>query len=274
MNQFEFLRYVNLGQYLPTNSWIHRLDVRARILAAVFLLLSLTLTGRPVALLIAMFGLLVLLSLARIPWAYAFRNLLPPLPFLLLLAVLQVFFNPRPVDTDILIFRWHWISVSMMSLLAGVTLLLRFSALILTLSLATYCISTSEMIHGLESLLSPLQRVGIPTRMFVMMIQVMLRFLPFLALAAERIAKAQASRGAQWGSRRGSLIQRARQVVPLLVPLFLTGLHRAENLALAMEARGYDSESPHTSLFVMHFSWRDATAIIMVFVFSLALLLV
>jgi len=254
MNQFEFLRYVNLGQYLPTGSWIHRLDVRVRILAAVFLLLSLTLTGRPVALMIALMGLLALLSLARVPWAYALRNLLPPLPFLLLLAVLQVFFNPRPLVTD--------------------TLLLRFSALILTLSLATYCISTSEMIHGLEALLSPLQRVGVPARMFVMMVQVMLRFLPFLALAAERIAKAQASRGAQWGSRRGSLIQRARQVIPLLVPLFLTGLHRAENLALAMETRGYDGESAHTSLFAAHFSWRDALAVMVVLMFSVVLLLV
>jgi energy-coupling factor transport system permease protein len=274
MNQFEFLRYVNLGQYLPTGSWIHRLDVRVRILAAVFLLLSLTLTGRPVALMIALMGLLALLSLARVPWAYALRNLLPPLPFLLLLAVLQVFFNPRPLVTDTLIFQWHWVSVSMASLLAGVTLLLRFSALILTLSLATYCISTSEMIHGLEALLSPLQRVGVPARMFVMMVQVMLRFLPFLALAAERIAKAQASRGAQWGNRRGSLIQRARQVIPLLVPLFLTGLHRAENLALAMETRGYDGESAHTSLFAAHFSWRDALAVMVVLMFSVVLLLV
>lgn len=273
MNQFEFLRYVNLGQYLPTGSPIHRLDVRARILAATLLLLSLTLTSHPAALLVALVGLLGLLSLARIPWSYAIHNLLPPLPFLLLLAVLQVFFNPRPSVTDTLIFEWRWINIGITDLFAGMTLLLRFSALILTLSLATYCISTSEMLHGLESLLSPLQRVGIPTRMFVMMVQVMLRFLPFLALAAERIAKAQASRGAQWGSRRGGLVQRARQVIPLLVPLFLTGLHRAENLALAMEARGYDGESPHTSLFVMRFSWRDAVAVMIVFLFSVVLFL-
>jgi energy-coupling factor transport system permease protein len=90
----------------------------------------------------------------------------------------------------------------------------------------------------------------------------MLRFIPFLAQAAERIAKAQASRGANWGTRSGGLLNRIRQAVPLIVPLFLTGLRRAENLALAMESRGYGSPGRHTSMLSMQFRFSDALGLL------------
>jgi energy-coupling factor transport system permease protein len=96
-----------------------------------------------------------------------------------------------------------------------------------------------------------------------MSIQVMLRFIPFLAQAAERIAKAQASRGADWGTRQGGLLSRVRQAFPVIIPLFLTGLKKAENLALAMEARGYGSPGKRTSMVEMKFGWKDGLAVIL-----------
>jgi energy-coupling factor transport system permease protein len=104
-----------------------------------------------------------------------------------------------------------------------------------------------------------------------MMVQVMLRFIPFLAMGAERIAKAQASRGADWGTRKGSVLQRVRQAFPLLVPLFLTGLRRAEALALAMEARGYANRSRHTSMIELKFRLKDALAVLAAGVLSAAI---
>jgi energy-coupling factor transport system permease protein len=261
MSDFEYLRYVQVGLYLPTGSWIHRLDPRARMLGALALLAGITFSTRIEGLLLGLAIVVALLVAARIPLRYALRSLGPPLPFLLILVVLQIFFPPRG-EYGALLYQVAFVHITAGGLLAGAILLVRFAGLILGISLASYVLSTSELIRGLETLLSPLARMGLPVQDFVMMVQVMLRFLPFLAQAAERIAKAQASRGANWGTRSGSPLSRVRQAFPLLVPLFLNGLRRAEALALAMEARGYSNRAHHTSMLELHFRARDAFAIL------------
>jgi energy-coupling factor transport system permease protein len=114
----------------------------------------------------------------------------------------------------------------------------------------------------LASLLRPLTALGLPTHAFVLMVQVSLRFLPLLAQEAERIAKAQASRGAEWGTGRGGLLRRARQALPLIVPLFLTALRRAERLAEAMEARGYHGGQGRTSMVTLRWRAADSVALL------------
>ena len=109
---------------------------------------------------------------------------------------------------------------------------------------------------------------------FIMVIQVTLRFLPFLAQSAERIAKAQASRGSDWGTKRKGLINRIRQVVPMLIPLFITSLRRSENLALAMDARAYGVLPYRTSMTELDFKWGDALAVLISIMVSLAIFLV
>lgn len=256
MSQFEFSSRVTIGQYLPTDSFLHRLDPRARILIFSLLVVSLTITSHWQAVLLGLVVVLFGLALGRIPLPYALRGLIPPLPFLLFLAVIQVLFpwNRAPSITV-----WHWwvFNITHASLLAGGLLLLRFTALILTISLATFCLSTSQMIHGLDNLLGPLRRVGIPTRDLIMIVQITLRFLPLLAQVAERIAKAQASRGADWGAGKGNPLRRARQIAPVIVPLFLAALHKAENMALAMDARAYGTHPFPTSMAEMRFRWQD-----------------
>ncbi|MDZ4159101.1 MAG: energy-coupling factor transporter transmembrane component T, partial [Anaerolineaceae bacterium] len=202
MSEFEFLRNITIGQYLPTGSSIHRLDTRARILSAAIILTAVTLAPRLQGLLLGFVVILALLAAARIPLGYALRGLLPPLPFLLALAGLQVLFNPRPEISPVLLDVGPLL-VKVTDLLAGAKLLVRFGALVLGLSLTSFCVSTSEMIHGLESLLSPFRRLRLPTHDLVLTVQITLRFIPFLAQSAERIAKAQASRGADWGAGRG-----------------------------------------------------------------------
>jgi energy-coupling factor transport system permease protein len=273
MSEFEYLRYVQVGQYLPTGSWIHRLDPRARMLGALALLAGITLSTRLEGLALGVLIVLALLLAARIPLRYALRSLLPPLPFLLILAVLQFFFPPLGRTGQIL-FQVGFLHITAAGIYAGLALLVRFSGLVLGISLASYVLSNTELIRSLESLLTPLTRIGLPTQDFVMMVQVMLRFLPFLAQAAERIAKAQASRGANWGTRSGGPLARVRQAFPLLVPLFLNGLRRAEALALAMEARGYSNRVHHTSMLELTFRWRDGLAILAALGLGAAVLLV
>lgn len=272
MSSFEYLSRLTIGQYLPIPSPLHRLDPRARILMYAMLVISLTFAqsiyGVAVGLVIVLGGLL----LGHIPIRFALKGLIPPLPFLLIIAAFQVFFSPYSTHTG---FLWEWgaIRISITSLWNGLLLILRFCALILAISLATFTLSTSQMISGLRSLLAPFQRMGIPTQDFVMMVQITLRFLPFLAQAAERIAKAQASRGAEWDTGRGGLLQRIRNIIPLLIPLFLTSLRRAENLATAMEARGYASAPYPTAMEQFHFRYTDAFAILLTALLSAAILL-
>lgn len=244
---FEFQRFVTIGQYLPQASPIHRLDPRIRLIVGFALLLALSTTPQITGLLFGLGVLFGLLYIAHVPFGYALRGLLPPLPFISLLALIQVFVNPQGTDA---VPWWQAgpLAISAESLCDALTLLLRFPALILALTLVSATTSTSDLVTGIDALLRPMRKLGFPTQDFVLMTRVALRFLPLLAREMERIAKAQASRGADWGGRRGGLTHRTRQVLPLIIPLFLVTLERAENLALAMEARGYHSHRPRSTL--------------------------
>lgn len=272
MNNFEFLRYINIGQYLPTGSILHHLDARSRIVCSILLLAAFTFSVHLYGMLLGIAFILLLLMLGKIPLGFALKGLIAPLPFLAIIAILQVFFNPFQ-HAGAVLFQLGPVLISTSDLLAGILLIVRFAALILGLGLMSYILSTSELIHGLDSLLSPLRKIGLPTHDLVLMVQVTLRFLPYLAQAAEKIAKAQASRGADWGTRKGGLIARSRQVVPLLVPLFLISLRKAENLALAMESRGYSGEN-RTSMIEMRFKLKDAIAILTVLAAAVMIIVV
>lgn len=263
MSQFEFSSRVTIGQYLPAQSFLHGLDARARILIFSAVVLTLTFSPNWQGLLLGLVVVVGGLLLGRIPLRFALHGLVPPLPFLLILALLQIVFPWNRSDAGAL-WRFWIFTITPVSLLAGGMLLLRFLALILAISLTTFCLSTSQLIHGLDRLLSPLRRMGLPTRDLVMVIQITLRFLPLLAQVTERIAKAQASRGADWGSARGNLIQRVRQVAPLIVPMFLAALQKGENMALAMDARAYGSHPSPTSMMEMRFTARDALCVLLV----------
>ena len=253
MNQFEFLRSLPVGQYLPIYSWVHRLDPRARLLGFFVLIAAVTVATRLEGIGLGLILLLVILKLARIPFHYALRGLLTPLPFLVVLALLQVFFNQHEPGSPVLL-AYGPVTVSWFDIQVGLKLLVRFFALILGLSLASFTLSTSEMTQGLNLLLAPLARLKLPVQDFVMMVQITLRYLPLLAQSAERIAKAQAARGADW-STRGGLVARVRQTIPMIVPLFLSSLRRAENMALAMDARAYGSAETRSSMAEFHFAF-------------------
>ena len=237
MSNFEFQRFVTIGQHLPTGSIIHRLDPRTRLVSGALLVIAITFAPGLIGLGLAVAAVLGALRLARIPLPYALEGLGPPLPFIIILAILQLFLASQ--GESAVWFAWGPVQFTGAGIEQAALLVLRFMALVLTISLLSFCTATTEIVRGLSALLSPLGRLGLPVHDFILMVQVTLRFLPLLAREAERIAKSQAARGADWGTGRGGLLRRTRQVLPLLIPLFLTSLRRAENLAVAMEARGY-----------------------------------
>jgi energy-coupling factor transport system permease protein len=262
MSEFEFLRNLPFGQYIALDTPLERIDCRARILAFSLIFSALTLSRNLVGLLTGLLVIMISMVALRFPLRFTLRGLLSPLPFLIILAVLQVFVNPLP-DEGMQLFRIGSNVIATSDLLNGVILLLRFTALILGLTIASQTLSTSELTHGMESLLTPLKWLHFPVHDLVVVMQVSLRFIPLLAQVAERIAKAQASRGAAWQKGSGSLLSRVRLFIPLLLPLFLTSLRRAENMALAMDARGYGSRKERSSLISYRFGWVDALVVLL-----------
>lgn len=278
MSEFEFMRSLPFGQVVPGTSPLHRLDARARIVLFTALIIAVVAAQHPLGLLLALALGLGGVRLARLSLRYTLRALWAPLPLLLILSALQLFFNAAPDVVPWLppslgsgvLFEWGIVRITPGDVLAAVMLLLRFGALVVLISLASQVLSTSELAHGLVALATPLERIGVPVQDAVMALVVAVRFLPFLAQAAERIAKAQAARGtalSQAARKRGipiisALLARARALLPLLVPIFVTSLRRAEVMALAMDARGYASRAEPTSLVELRFTGRDALGLL------------
>jgi energy-coupling factor transport system permease protein len=256
MNSFEFLPLATIGQFFPTGSIFHRRASRARLVFFSLILLAITFSTSLLGVIAALVITLIGLVLSRVPLKYALKGLLAPLPFLIFIALLQLLFFSSTAGT-VVYFEWGIIHITQSSCLASILLLLRFLTLILWLSLMSFCLSSSEAISAMSALLSPLNRLGIHTMDLVMSIQVAMRFLPLLAQTAERIAKAQASRGAEWGTKKGGLIAQIKRIVPLIVPLFVISLRRSDTMALAMDARAYGIQNQRTSLYPLQWTWRD-----------------
>lgn len=271
MNEFDFLSRIPLGQYVPTNSVIHKLDPRTKIVSLILLVIVISFTKSIIGVSIGLAFAILLTILSKVNLKFALKSVWASFPFLLLFAVIQVFFFSSVKDPQIL-FSWWKLRISVTGLIAGGILLMRFAALILLLTLASFSISTSELTNGAQRLLNPLNYLKIKTMDLVMVLQITLRFVPLLAQTAERIAKAQASRGADWGRKSKGLVNKVKQIIPLVVPLFTISLRRAENLALAMDARAYGYLEQRTSMIETKFTWRDGLAILIGGLISFAVL--
>jgi energy-coupling factor transport system permease protein len=275
MSDFELLASVTIGQYLPGRSPLHRLHPGVKLSVAAVLLLGLVVTDSLVALTFSVLLLLWLTALALVPPGFALRGVASAGPLILFVALLQVVAVPRN-DTGTVLAALGPVALTTGDLHAAGLVVLRFAALIVLVSLMTFATSTRELVHGTEALLAPLSRIGLPGHEMALTLTVALRFLPILAIEAEHIAKAQASRGADFGSRSGRGRPRGlraiRLLLPLLVPLFLAALRRAEVLATAMEARAYAGGRGRTRLVRYPLRIADAAAACVALVWTVLLI--
>ncbi len=252
MQNFELLRNVTIGQYIPTGSPIHRLDPRAKILAAGMLVLAVSFNGSIIANAVFLALVLGVTLVARISLRYMLRGLLLALPVIVFIFVMQALFLGWNEPAGAVYFQWGWVRITRNSMHLISISVLRIIAFIFLTSLVTMTSTTTELTHGVELLLEPLRRVGVPSHELALILTIALRFVPTLAEEVERIMKAQASRGAEFGVQRLWRPDRlARAYLPLLVPLFLSAFRRAEELVLAMEARCYVSGSGRTRYVVL-----------------------
>ncbi len=244
-----------LGQYNYTDSFVHKLDPRVKILLVFFIVVSLffvqTITGYLILFSFSIF--LVLLS--KNGFSSVMRSLRPILILLVFTALFQLFFTPGNV-----IFRWHFLKITEEGLRLSVYISIRLILLSFFTFVLTSTTSGIELTDGFEAIISPLRVFRFPAEEVSLMISISLRFVPVLFEEADRIMKAQMSRGAEFN--RGSLIERARSFLPLLLPLLLNALARADRLAVAMESRGFVIGKKRTKYREMKLKKGDYLAIL------------
>ena len=258
MSEFELLRNITLGQYLPTGSYLHRMDPRAKIVATMLLVGAVSFTPTLAGNVILLAACVAVIALGRIPISYALRGLLPAVPLLIILAVMQLLFFGRAYDpSSPVVFHWAWITVTAAVLRLVIVSAARFVELLFVTSVFTLTTTTTELTHGIESLLRPLRRLRVPGHELALVVTIAIRFVPTLALEAERLMKAQASRGGRIGGSRWQFVERTRQMLPILVPLFTFALRRGEELIVAMEARAYTGGAGRTAYTALAGSARD-----------------
>ena len=258
---------ISIGQYFPGDSVLHRIDPRAKIALTVLLIIMVFIaTGFPAYVLL--FGFIIGCALAsKIGLPLLWKAVKPILFIVMFTFVLNVFFVPG----GNVIFKWAFMTITDEGLRMAAFLAIRLVLLVMTTQLLTLTTSPIELTDGLEALMKPLSKIGFPAHELAMMMSIALRFIPTLLEEADKIMKAQMARGADFDS--GNLMARAKAMVPLLVPLFVSAFRRADELALAMEARCYRGGAHRTRLKVLHFQRLDAIATAIVVTLSIAILL-
>lgn len=237
---FESLRNVTIGQYIPGESLVHRMDARLKLVATGVLILAVTAANTVVSSILFVLSVLCIALIARLSVGYILRGLIPAAGFLVVIVLFQLLFQGPNIGCGTTWLEWRFVQISPCLVRVLVLGLLRVVAFVFLVSLLTMTTTASHLTHGAEALMSPLSRIGFPGHEIALAMTVALRFVPTLAEELDRLTKAQASRGAAMGDARWwrpDLVIRER--LPLLVPLFVNALRRAEELVTAMEARAY-----------------------------------
>ena len=244
------LKDITLGQFFPGDTLAHKLDPRTKLLVTVLYVVALFTAKSYIAYGVLILTLIVAVRISRVGAKALFKGLKPVLFIIAFTALLNLFYTPGTVLCHFWIFR-----ITIEGVRAAITMMLRITLLIMGTFLLTYTTSPIRLTDGLESLLGPLKKIRVPVHELAMMMSIALRFIPTLIEETDKIMSAQKARGADFET--GSLMQRAKALVPLLVPLFVSAFRRADELATAMECRCYHGDEGRTKLNVLHYQTRD-----------------
>ena len=244
------MKDITLGQYFPGDSVIHKMDPRTKILLVlVYIVLTFMINNFAGYVVLALF-LAAAVFISRIPPMFVIKGLKPIMVFIFITALFNLFLTGgEPV------FKWWIFTITKEGLYFASFMVLRLVFLILGTSLLTLTTSPIALTDGLEHLLNPFKKIGLPAHELAMMMTIALRFIPTLMEETDKIIKAQTARGADFDS--GNLIRRAKAMVPILIPLFISAFRRADELATAMECRCYRGGEHRTRLNQLKFTNAD-----------------
>ena len=250
------LKDITLGQYFPGNSIFHRLDPRTKLLLTVFYIVALFMAQNALSYALMLGALLVSIFISRVGLRALFRGMKPILFIVVFTAILNLLYTPgegAPLVT-FWVFRIYWEGVR-----TAIFMVMRIMMLISCTFLLTYTTSPILLTDALENLLGPLKKLHLPIHELAMMMSIALRFIPTLIEETDKIMAAQKARGADFDS--GNLLQKAKAMIPLLVPLFISAFRRADELAVAMECRCYHGGEGRTRLRQLKYSGKDYAAL-------------
>ena len=250
------LKEITLGQYFPGDSLIHRLDPRTKLMVVVLFIIALFLSKSFVS-----YGLMVLflaycVVVSKVGLKALFKGMKPIIFILIFTGVLNLFYSSEGT----MLFQWKFLHITTGGLHSAFFMVLRVMLLISGTFLLTYTTSPISLTDGLESLMNPLKVIKVPVHELAMMMSIALRFIPTLIEETDKIMSAQKARGADFES--GKLMERAKALIPILVPLFISAFRRADELATAMECRCYHGGQGRTKLHQLHYHRRDAIAML------------
>lgn len=272
-SEFELSRNITIGQYVPTGSFIHRLDPRIKLLVFTILVLAIALNTSYVGNALGLLLSIYLFWASKIPVSYGLSGIKPAIPFIIILAVLQLIFQGNVFSGGTVFFEYGFILITSESIRLVIVSAVRFVEIILLSSVLTLSTSTTELTHAIQSLLSPLKKIKVPVHELSLIITIAIRFVPTFAIEMEKMMKAQASRGADFGSGEWwRIIQRTKDMLPIIIPLFNIALSRAEDLILAMESRCYTPGNDRSAYSVYKAIGRDYLVLIIGLLLSLLLL--
>ncbi len=255
------------GRYIPGNSFVHKLDPRSKLSFVFLFIIGVFLANNTVTYAVLLgFTLLVILS-SRIRLYFLFNGLKPILFLIIFTLLMHIFFTKEGA----LLVDWKFIKIYEEGLRQGIFISIRFLVLVLLTSILTLTTSPISITDGMEDLLGPFKRFKLPVHELALMMSISLRFIPTLMDETDKILKAQLARGSDIST--GSIKQRIRAVIPLLVPLFVSAFKRAEDLAVAMEVRGYRGGEGRTRYRQLRWHWRDTTIMVLLAVLVVVLFL-
>lgn len=244
------LRDITLGQYYPADSIIHKLDPRVKLFATLIYIISLFCFKGLAALAIATLFLFGIIRLSKVP----FRFMVKGLKAIMILMVITALFNLFLTPGEPLVSFWV-LTITAEGIKNAVLMAIRLTFLILGTSIMTLTTTPNQLTDGLEKSLMPLSKIGIPIHAIAMMMSIALRFIPILIEETDKIMKAQMARGADF--ENGNLLKRVKNMIPLLVPLFVSAFRRADDLAMAMEARCYNGGTGRTKMKPLRYDGKD-----------------
>jgi energy-coupling factor transport system permease protein len=255
------IRDITIGQYYPAESAIHKLDPRVKLFATLIYIIALFSFKGIASWIFISIGLFAVIRISRIPFKFIVKGLKAIVVILLITVCFNLFLTPGNVT------YWSYgkLKLTDTGIITAVMMIIRLIYLIIGTSLMTLTTTPNQLTDGLETSLAPLNKIHVPVHAIAMMMSIALRFIPILIEETDKIMKAQMARGADF--EHGNLIQKAKNMVPLLVPLFVSAFRRADDLAMAMEARCYNGGEGRTKMKPLRYRKEDRVAYVLVLAF-------
>ncbi len=262
------LKDITIGQFFPGNTVIHRLDPRSKLILTVLYIVAIFFAKNQWSFIAVILSAIMLVMISKI----SFKTMLKSMKPLIFVLAFTTFFNLFWTEGDVLLVHVGPVKVYLEGIFYAILIIIRITALLVgTTILLTYTTSPIMLTDGLEQLLSPLRKIKLPVHEFSMMMTIALRFIPTLIEETDKIISAQKARGADFSS--GSLAKRAKTLVPILIPLFISAFRRADELATAMECRCYRGDNGRTRMNILKFTFKDIAWMVGMILFIAAIIL-